>query len=248
MKTNTVPIGYFEVQSDQLVVSDPCYDLDPSWRGMGIIKNPKQGKWYSSIEISDQGSWGKEVAELFACFADLKGKSPWNYFVWEKCNFEVSVDSGQAGIFDLPMFKKDLNESYFRTGDVEYEKKYFEHNLKQSEKALEDLLKNYNKLNQRQKEKFSFIKNTIEENKQVINNLKSQPTTDWYEMCCDKTLSDQRAGTVPGGVVSSSGFGDGGYQAFFAKDDFGKVIAIKIIFISEKDMENEDVDWEEENE
>src|SRR5262249_45854576 len=36
------------------------------------------------------------------------------------------------------------------------------------------------------------------------------PTDPWYSLCCDITLSDHGAGVIPHGVVSSSGWGDGG--------------------------------------
>lgn len=225
MKTETVPLGYFEVESDQLVVSDPCYDLGPDTWCADILKNPKQGRWYSSVEVSDQGSWGHRVAELFACFADLKGKSPSNYFMWEPCDFEVGVDSGQAGIFDLPMYKKDMDKLYLQVGRKEYD-----------DRGLLGLIEMNNKL-----------PGGEQQNRKLKENLSLPPTltNDWYEMCCDKTLSNQKAGTVPGGVVSSSGFGDGGYRASFAKDDTGKVIAVRIVFIDENDIEALEDEYEE---
>lgn len=225
MKTETVPVGYFDVRSDQLVVSDPCYDLD-TWCA-GILKNPKKGKWFASVEKSDQGGWGNRVAELFACHEDFKGKSQWNYFLFDRCDFEVGVDSGQAGIFDLPVFRdKELKKPHLQVGHKEYNDRPFLRLLE--------------------------INNTLpggdEEKKKIEQELSRPPQTtfDWYEMCCDKTLGNQSAGTIPGGVVSSSGFGDGGYTAYCAKDDVGQIIAVKVVFIDESDMENEDEDWEEE--
>lgn len=41
-----------------------------------------------------------------------------------------------------------------------------------------------------------------------------EPGARWYGACCDKTLGDAAAGVIPGGVVSSSGHGDGGYAAY----------------------------------
>jgi len=69
----------------------------------------------------------------------------------------------------------------------------------------------------------------------------------WYEEVCQITLKDPGAGVLKGGVVSSSGYGDGGYDAFAAKDSNGAVVAVKIVFIPECD-EEDSIDDEDEDE
>lgn len=67
----------------------------------------------------------------------------------------------------------------------------------------------------------------------------------FYGQCCDTTLNWPGAGVIKGGVVSSSGYGDGGYRCMIAKDPFenAKIIAIKIIFIGDpEDGEETDED------
>ncbi|GIO68970.1 DUF4241 domain-containing protein [Paenibacillus cookii] len=63
-------------------------------------------------------------------------------------------------------------------------------------------------------------------------------TTDseWYLACCDITGSETEAGVLDGGVVSHSGFGDGGYAAYAAADGEGRIIGVKIVFIKEADL------------
>lgn len=77
----------------------------------------------------------------------------------------------------------------------------------------------------------------------------------FYNDACKCTLgedmngtSDIGAGIVRDfGVVSSSGFGDGSYTCYFAKNDDGKVVFAEIIFIDEEeDIEDEDFEDEEE--
>lgn len=55
-------------------------------------------------------------------------------------------------------------------------------------------------------------------------------TRDWYEICCDKSCSNIGAGVIRNGVVSSSGYGDGGYQTYIIYNSDGKVIGIKLQF------------------
>lgn len=77
----------------------------------------------------------------------------------------------------------------------------------------------------------------------VIGETEFMPEDKWYSSCCDQTLGELGAGVINGGVVSSSGFGDGGYEAFIAKNAEGKVIAVQIVFITEEDLlEDEDED------
>jgi len=64
-------------------------------------------------------------------------------------------------------------------------------------------------------------------------------TNTFYGQCCKVTLSEDHWGTIPGGVVSSSGYGDGSYQAFGNMKN-GKYVAIKIVFIEPDECLNED--------
>jgi len=52
---------------------------------------------------------------------------------------------------------------------------------------------------------------------------------DWYDLVCRKTLKDQ-FGVLPGGVVSSSGVGDGSYPVFIEYEG-EKAVAIKVEFL-----------------
>lgn len=56
----------------------------------------------------------------------------------------------------------------------------------------------------------------------------------WYSMNCAVTQKlEHFAGTIPYGVVSSSGYGDGMYDLFVARKN-DKVVGIKIVFIDDK--------------
>ena len=59
----------------------------------------------------------------------------------------------------------------------------------------------------------------------------------FYNVACSLTLSENQAGILYNGVVSSSGFGDGGYECFVSRLGDGKIIAAKIVFIGEEDDE-----------
>ena len=56
----------------------------------------------------------------------------------------------------------------------------------------------------------------------------------FYWAACDATESDHRAGIVANAAVSSSGYGDGCYDAYVARNDDDKVVAVSIVFLQEE--------------
>lgn len=62
----------------------------------------------------------------------------------------------------------------------------------------------------------------------------------WYEKMCNITLSKEQAGVFTDGVVTSSGYGDGGYPCIFHTGISGKVDFAYIIFIGDDDEEQEE--------
>lgn len=73
----------------------------------------------------------------------------------------------------------------------------------------------------------------------VIPDAKPAPADDpsepWYQYCCDITLSPIRAGVLPFGVVSSTGYGDGGYDCFYYTNDAGAIVKAEIVFLPEEE-------------
>lgn len=54
---------------------------------------------------------------------------------------------------------------------------------------------------------------------------------EWFNHCCDATGSDEGAGTIFCGAISSSGYGDGCYFALTHTDREGMVDAVAVIFM-----------------
>ena len=60
----------------------------------------------------------------------------------------------------------------------------------------------------------------------------------FYGLACSITMSPKQAGTIhKKGVVSSSGFGDGCYNLFVAKNSANKIVSAFIEFISNFELE-----------
>jgi len=88
----------------------------------------------------------------------------------------------------------------------------------------------------------------VKEIKVNFNNSDKEDGEHFYSVCCDITLADKRWGTIPNGVVSSSGFGDGNYDVFGIKNNANEYVAFMVVFIGEDEDEDEEDEWDEEDE
>lgn len=85
---------------DKVMVSDPCYGLG-TWC-QGVLENVLSGVYDCNVEYSDEGDWGTRVSAIEVTHESCRGK-----FIALECeDFEVGVDSGQAGIFDYEYYAK----------------------------------------------------------------------------------------------------------------------------------------------
>jgi hypothetical protein len=98
-------IGRFSL-GNKVMVSDPCYGTD-TWC-QGVLENVREGFWDAYIKMSDEGLWGKRVAELVAINLDYNDEYAGltSEDINEPQKFEVGVDSGTAGIFDYDYYCK----------------------------------------------------------------------------------------------------------------------------------------------
>lgn len=200
----------------KIMVSDPCYGLN-TWC-QGTINNVLPGIYNCFVEYSDEGDWGTRVSAIEVIHQSFERKEI-EYLDPE--DFEVGVDSGQAGIFDYEYYEKFhsdceerphvVDEWYDRvcgkTITLEKNPKYEEFQWRFNE-PLSDQIKaheEYQKSDRYWKYNQKFDGN-------IIDNL---------------------------GFVSSSGYGDGGYYCWTAEDDNNNVIAIRVEFITEDYDEEE---------
>jgi hypothetical protein len=169
-------LGKFDITSGKVMVSDPCYTVG-TWC-QGQLDNVKNGEWVANVERSDEGSWGIRNAELIAYHSEHRMPSDYQ---WSMESFDIGVDSGQCGFYDLNFYRNDS-----MVGEIQ------------------------NRLH--------FDLNEDGER--------------FYSLNCDLTCeTEDHAGVMDYGVVSTSGYGDGGYNLFTVRDSEGMVIAMKVVFI-----------------
>jgi len=183
---NKIPIGQFECVSGKFAISDPCYETDVWCRGE--LDNIKIGTWNADIGTCDIKDWGTRVGLLIATHESFDEDAEGD-LTEHTAQFEVGVDSGQAGIFDAQYYRDDS------------------------------------------------IVPVVKASKSDFDDIKAGSR--WYGLCCGATDQEHHAGVIPYGVVSSSGYGDGGYDCVYYTDTSDQVVKVVITFIG--DDKNEDV-------
>ncbi|WP_211748061.1 DUF4241 domain-containing protein [Paenibacillus sp. Marseille-Q4541] len=93
-----IQLGNFEVNSGQMVVADPCYELDTNIIIMGVLEPVLNGTWATEVEKVEIPDWGEANAKLTAYHQSVAEQGA--LLEWIKCPFVAGVDSGQAGVFD----------------------------------------------------------------------------------------------------------------------------------------------------
>jgi hypothetical protein len=123
-------LGTFQNVSGTFIVSDPCYEIGKIFI-QGQLENVQIGDWFAEIiKFVDDEDY-EAIAEITVKHVSINEKDDKD-INWNKCNFVVGVDSGQAGIFDKqyyncedysskhPECKNDFGESkwYYACCDI----------------------------------------------------------------------------------------------------------------------------------
>jgi len=224
----------FNLTSDQLRVTDPCYTKG-TWCA-GVLENVLPGKWIAEKVVAsdaDTGGWGDRIAELCIWHGDYIGKVD----AHEKTNIDVGVDSGQAGFFDESQYPEgetgeygELDTFYGKVcagtaGEMKtwQEPMYNEDDMKHFEEL-------YNERTTREDNPF-----TEEQVRAILASLKDTVRT--------RSEHDYLGlANVGFGVATASGYGDGGYDCFVGRNEENKIVAARIVFISDEDEDEEEDD------
>lgn len=201
--------------SDKVMVSDPCYGLN-TWC-QGVVENVLSGEYECKVGFSDEDIFGMRVADIEVVHKDYVDQ----FLDYRAEEFEVGVDSGTAGIFDYKYYKRyhtDRSEAK-HVNDEWYDKVFTLTYVHEKNPNYEPFKCNY-------------------DDEDHFDKWKAYEK-DWTRS--EPYLSHFDGNTIDGlGLVSSSGYGDGGYTCWTAKNDEGKVIAIRVEFIGEYDEDEDD--------
>lgn len=201
----------FITLNDKAMVSDPCYGMG-TWC-QGVVGDVLKGNYKCTVEVSDEGEWGKRISAIQVVHEDYVDK----FLEYYKEKFEVGVDSGTAGIFDYEYYAKyhsDAKEKEHVNKDWYW-------------KACEST---FGRIKNPNYEKFDYEKHKddfVEAYDEYMKSNKAYMYIDYPD-----------GNTIDGlGLVSQSGYGDGGYDCWTSHNDDGKVVAIRVEYITEDEEE-----------
>lgn len=91
-------LGTFDVTSDELRISDPCYE--PGMCGLVVLENVKQGAWNAYV-THGATNWGGHRCKVLVA---IHSEYPKSLRITGKTDINIGVDSGQAGIFSVDAY------------------------------------------------------------------------------------------------------------------------------------------------
>lgn len=227
-------IQTFTVDSGVLRVTDPCYSPD-TWCA-GKLEGVKIGRWLAMVayqkdefDMTNMQEWREKCVKSIA---DWKAKGEEEYAFLIKSeqdileNIERNIEAYNGRVSRIHV----AHESYALELEIDelsdaYEKSGIDVGVDSGQAGFFDA-ENYGSL---------FINNGGKHEECEVFEA-------FYKDICDKTLSKDQFGAVEFGVASSSGYGDGGYDCYFKRDEAGEVIAATIIFIGKEAMEDDELE------
>lgn len=106
-----IDVGTFRIENSNgnVIVGDPCYEIDSD--GIKSLSNVKRGVWFNELNVVNTGIWGERVYSVICVHKDYKDVEFYSDEL--KHEFMITVDSGQAGVFDSCYFKGGDDEEWY---------------------------------------------------------------------------------------------------------------------------------------
>ena len=211
--------------SEHVITSDPCYD--PGIWCNGELRDVRPGKWHTKV-IARYSAWDDyRVNDLIAWHESVEEPE---FDQYENSDIDVGVDSGTAGIFDynhyVEKYKDEEWREYMSFGTSDYEDHVKDERNKLQERCYADW---------QQATRHMHTLNDLSERSRYLAAAR-------YDITCKYGFDPgrftydgyvrrihNRAYTDGYGVACSSGFGDGVYDCYVAKQD-GEIVAIRLDF------------------
>lgn len=211
--------------SERVLITDPCYD--PGIWCNGELRGVRPGKWHTKV-IARYSAWGEyRENDLIAWHESVEEPT---FDQYEDSGISVGVDSGTAGIFDYDHYVKKYKDEEWREtmsfGTSDYDDCVKDKRNKLQERCYVEWQQVLKQLE------------TIDDTRERHAHLSMHR----YDLACKYGFDPgqfthdgyvrrihNRAYTDGHGVACTSGFGDGVYDCYVAKQD-GEIVAIRLDF------------------
>lgn len=237
---NWIENGKIEL-GESVICTDPCYDID-TWC-LIRLNNVLPGTYNCYYQ--------REINENRIATIKVVHENHDDIEITENVSGEIGVDSGQAGIFDFEYYRDQkitnedtfydncCNATYFESTEPNPDYypliKFREDIREEFEPRLASVTPNSEKYKQLTKEMSDKIFNDYKAYKETHTHC-DEPVLHNGEFTAEVVNDGMNKG-----YVSASGYGDGGYELYIAKNNDDKIIGIKIIFIDfSENLDDED--------
>ena len=211
--------------SEHVIITDPCYD--PGIWCNGELHNVRPGKWHTKV-VARYSSWdGFRENDLIAWHESVEEPA---FDQYEDTGIDVGVDSGNAGIFDYDHYVKKYKDEewreYMSFGTCDYDDCVKDKRNKLQERCYLEWQKAIEHMH---------TLNDLGEKSRYLSDARNELAfkygfdPGWFTYDGYVRRIHHRAYTDGHGVCCSSGFGDGVYGCYVAKQD-GEIVAIRLDF------------------
>lgn len=241
------PEESFTVNSGALRVTDPCYDMD-TWCA-GTQEGVKNGQWVAFVGTAHDETdlkWSKKrleegINELVAPVLDKEDEALLKDVAEEK---RPRVTMRMALMRKLDALRSLVGSELFY-GDDPIGRVYYLH-IHHKDHPIKDMDDTWEKSEIHvgvDSGQAGFVDLDWFKANQVPEGKDKRRDPDWdkfYDLFRNKTLETKHSfGCLEHAAVSSTGWGDGGYNMFLKRDEDGQVIAARIIYLGDEPGEEE---------
>jgi len=225
----------FNVTSNALRVTDPCYSMD-TWCA-GTLDNVRNGTWDAhvgyhkdSLDMEMSAKWRQEHVDKMEQ-AKARGDEVW-----------AAMHASDIARYDAESAKYIGRVAYIHIVAQGFEKEFDHAETLNFNWELSDIDVGVDSGQAGFFDVFKYAA-AVSDKDDSRSRRDSQDSSfeDFYGRVCDLTLDDKSFGVVEFGVASSSGYGDGSYNCYFRRNSLGEVIEAVITFIhDDEDEDSED--------
>ena len=245
------PVESFHVSSGAMRVTDPCYDMD-TWCA-GSLLDVKDGEWkafvgcaYDEVDAKCENTWSKRHIEKISTKLPQRSEVIRIFGDTEKDGTpKTEEELDYLAKFLAAMSMEDsisyllLSESCTPKGRVNF---LHVHHADFSITEMDDTWEE-SEIDvgvDSGQACFADLEWFAEYSQEGVTQERGGSWDNTYRKFCDKTLETKFGfGCLEHAAVSQSGYGDGSYGMYFKRDEEGKVIAARIVFIYQDPEEEE---------
>ena len=225
--SSTSSVETFTITAGALRVTDPCYSMD-AWCA-GTLNNALNGTWEAHVGYHKDSLDMSSSVEYRARLAEKAEKEPL-YYGEELRRYDEASAAYLGRIAYIHIVAQGYERHFDHSTELDstWELADIDVGVDSGQAGFFDVVKYANAV-------------LDKEDDSASRSERGEGFQSFYDTVCDLTLADKSFGVVEFGCVSSSGYGDGGYNCYVRRNDVGQAIEAIITFIEDYHEEDEEL-------